>query len=99
MNRIIWTDAAKRHLQQIRAYISKDSPENATRFIKKIRNSVAGMKRFPEAGGKVPEARGIELREIFVGNYRVAYRVLDRTIEIVSVIHGARILPDSLGRS
>jgi len=99
MNRILWTDAAKRHLKQIRAYIAKDSPENATRFIKKIRKSVAGMQRFPEAGSKVPDARSFHLREIFVGNYRVVYRVVDRNIEIVSVTHGARILPDSLGQS
>ena len=98
MSRIIWMDSAKRDLKLIRSYIAGDSRENATRFINKIRKAVAGMRRFPEAGDKVPESKGLELRQIFVGSYRVIYRIDDHTIQILSVLHGARIFPDSLGR-
>ena len=98
MKRIVWMDSAKRDLKQIRSYIGQDSRENANRFIQKIRQAVAGMNRFPEAGSLVPEFDSEEIREIFAGSYRVAYRIAERTIQILAVTHGARILPDSLGQ-
>lgn len=98
MNRIIWLPEAKRDLQQIRKYIARDSRTNATRFVQRIRDSVNGIRRFPEAGSLVPESEN-ELREIFVSSYRIIYRVSDHGVEILNVFHGARILPDSLGRN
>ena len=98
MSRIIWIPSAKEDLARIKAYIRRDSKVNATRFIKRIRNAVAGMKRFPEAGSLVPDFEPVGFREIFVGSYRVIYRVVNNEIQICSVIHGARSLPDSLGR-
>jgi len=98
MSRIVWLPSAKRDLRQLQKYIAQDSRRNATRFVQKIRDSVNGIKRFPESGSLVPESE-VELREIFVGNYRVIYRVNDQIVEVLNVTHGARMLPDSLGQN
>lgn len=48
---------------------------------------------FPKMGrpGRIPETREL----VIVGSpYFVSYRITDRQIEIISVIHGARQWPD-----
>ena len=71
MSRPTWTPAAKRDLAVIKKYISRDSKTNAGRFNQKIRQAVQGATRFPEAGSLVLDFDECDLREIFVGNYRV----------------------------
>lgn len=97
MSRIIWLPSAKRDLRQLRQYIARDSRRNATRFVQKIRDTVNGIRRFPESGSLVPELE-VELREIFVGSYRVIYRINEEVVEILNVIHGARLMPDTFGQ-
>ncbi|MCH8829479.1 MAG: type II toxin-antitoxin system RelE/ParE family toxin [Planctomycetes bacterium] len=48
---------------------------------------------FPEAGSIVPEWSRADVRETFVANYRVVYRVKEGLIEVLAVIHGARQFP------
>ena len=98
MRRVEVTADAKEDLAAIRAYIRSDSKENATRFLKRLREAIRGLKRFPEAGSMVPPFDNPSLREIFVGNYRIIYRLKDDVCSVVTVIHGARRLPDSVGR-
>ena len=96
MSRPTWTPAAKRDLAAIKKYISHDSKTNATRFIQRIRQAVQGATRFPEAGSLVLDYDECDVREIYVGSYRVMYRVVEGEIRVYRVIHGARLLPDSL---
>ncbi len=97
MSRSRWTGDAKEDLAKIRAYIAEDSRENAKRFIQRIRAAVKAI-HFPESGSRVLQFDKVELREIYVGNYRVIYRVVKNEIWVYRVIHGARRLPDSLGQ-
>ncbi len=98
MSRIRWTEPADEDLTDIRAFIARDSRRNANRFIRRIRDAVKYLARFPESGSLVPEFEDVQLREIFVGNYRIIYNFDGREILIHMVIHGARRLPDSLGQ-
>ncbi len=92
MSPIRWTDAARADLREIHSHIARDSRIYARRFVDRIKAAVEGIRLFPEAGAKVPEWDRDDIREIYVGNYRVIYRLRD-CIEIVAVIHGARRLP------
>jgi toxin ParE1/3/4 len=92
MRRIRWSKAARGDLRQIHAYIARDSPTYARRFLDRIKAAVENIQLFPEAGARVPEWGRDDIREIFVGNYRVIYRLRDG-VEIIAVIHGARQLP------
>lgn len=95
MKAIEWTDPARADLRSIRAYIARDSPQYAKRLSVRIRKAVDGLRRFPEAGSLVSEWELDDVREIYVGNYRVIYRVRQNIIAILTVIHGARQLPDA----
>jgi plasmid stabilization system protein ParE len=44
----------------------------------------------------VPEWDDDAIRDVTVHSYRMIYRVRPGTIEILAVIHGARVLPDEI---
>jgi plasmid stabilization system protein ParE len=64
-------------------------------MVERIRSSVERMSLFPEAGSMVPEFEERELREIFVQSYRIIYRVEQDCLTILTIVHGARNLPDT----
>jgi toxin ParE1/3/4 len=78
-------------LGEIADYIAKDSRRYAAAMVRRIRDGVRSLKRFPKRGAVVPELGNEAIREISVGAYRVIYRLTDR-IAILGIIHGARDL-------
>ncbi|WP_340103807.1 type II toxin-antitoxin system RelE/ParE family toxin [Rhodohalobacter sp. 8-1] len=48
----------------------------------------------PRKGPRVPEYERDDIREVFHHPYRIIYLMKDERIEILSVIHGVRLLPD-----
>ncbi len=97
MTRLGWSVSAQRDLKTIRDYIAKDSKVNARRFVQRIKRSAGSLIRLPEAGSLLPEEGFPLLREIFVGNYRVIYHFDGcEAVTIVRVVHGARLLPESM---
>jgi toxin ParE1/3/4 len=89
-----WTETARADLRAVRAYIARDSERYARETVRKIRAAVAQLKTFPERGGMVEDWGRPDLREILVGNYRIIYQMIDGEVWIVSVVHGARLLPE-----
>jgi plasmid stabilization system protein ParE len=81
-------------LRAIRAYIARDSEANARRFVRTVKDAVEGTQRFPAAAARVSEWDFENIREIFVGHYRVIYKFDANAIHVLTVIHGARQLPD-----
>lgn len=79
-------------LSNIKDYIKKDSLHYSKIFIQKIITSIKILKNFPEIGRVVPEYNIETIREIFVKSYRIIYRLENKTIFIVTVIHGSRLL-------
>jgi plasmid stabilization system protein ParE len=92
MSRVRWTPKSKLDLADIKNHIQKDSKQNAIRFVKRIREAVHGTKIFPEAATRVFELEGVELREIYVGAYRVIFRIIDKELVVYRVIHGSRLI-------
>jgi len=95
VNRIEWSQLARQDLLEIHAYIARDSPQYALRTVKKIKAAVEGVQLFPLSGAIVPEWDRGDVREIFVGNYRVIYQADEEAIRVLTVIHSARRLPKS----
>jgi plasmid stabilization system protein ParE len=50
------------------------------------------LAEFPESGRIVPEVGRSEVREVVVGEYRLMYQLLPEEVEVLTVIHGARLL-------
>lgn len=92
MVEIKWTDNALIELDAIAIYISKDSPNYAEILVKQIYEMVSHLENFPKFGRKVPEYNNPKLREVLYKNYRIIYLIKEPHIEIISIIHGSRML-------
>ncbi len=92
--KIIWTIKAEKQLDQIFEYIATDSSIYAHRTVGQIIEEAESIPTNPRKGRKVPEYEREDIREVFHHPYRIIYLMKDDTIEILSVIHGARLLTD-----
>lgn len=90
--KILWTEPALCDLEGIRDYIRKDSEFYAQRFVEKIFAAVGKLERFPGIGRPVPEADDENIRELIYRDYRIMYRLEQKRVLILTVIHGARNL-------
>jgi toxin ParE1/3/4 len=87
---VIWSDNALSDLEEIAAYIERDSVHYAALVTSEIFESANRLAVFPRLGRKVPERNNPNLREIQVPPYRIIYKLIDRSISIVTVIHSRR---------
>jgi len=92
--KIVWTEKAEKQLDQIFNYIAADSPVYAYRTLEKIIERAESISRHPLKGRSVPEYEREDIREVFLHPYRIIYLLQEDHIEIISVIHGARLIPD-----
>ena len=92
--RIACTEKAEKQLDQIFDYIASDSTLYAYRTVGQIIESAESLPPHPRKGRKVPEYEWEDIREVFHNPYRIIYLLKEDTIEILSVIHGARLLPE-----
>lgn len=93
-----WTRKGRQRLQQVYDYIAEDQPTNALRFIDQITERVKVLPVHPRSGVMVTKYQRNDIREIYEGHYRIIYRVLPEQIDILTVRHSARLLPEKLGR-
>jgi len=54
------------------------------------------LARFPRLGPVVPEYNDDTLRELLEQPYRIIYRLLDKQVDVIAVIHAARRPPRSM---
>jgi len=94
MVKIIWSPRAASDVEEICDYIATDSEHYARIFAQKVITIVEKIPDFPYVGRMVPEYQKDDLRERIFQNYRIVYRIKPEVIEIVAVVHSARLLPD-----
>jgi len=80
-------------LEAIREYIARDSDRYARLFVQRVVRVAESIPQHPLLGAVVPEYQREELRERLFQNYRVVYRVLGEVVEIVTIVHAARLFP------
>ena len=87
---VIIARSALRDLEQIRAYIARDSPAAAETFGLKLLDQANSLRTFPERGGFIAERPGA--RFVMVYPYLVIYRIDEhsRTVRVLRFWHGAR---------
>ena len=91
-----FTENAIEHLANIYEYISLNSPTYAKRMIDKITRRSAQIAAQPYSGRTVPEYESEDIRELIEFPYRIIYRIKSDQVDILAVIHGARLLPKEL---
>ncbi|MGI9068384.1 MAG: type II toxin-antitoxin system RelE/ParE family toxin [Pyrinomonadaceae bacterium] len=92
--KIVWTDPAVEDLRELHAYIARDSEMYASGFVERIILAAERLADNPKIGRVVPEANNETVREILYQTYRIIYRLKRDSIEMLSVIHGARDLEE-----
>ena len=97
MAQIVWTDEARRWLQEIYDYIAEDNVEAADRTVRAIHERAEILLSFPEIGYRFRERP--DIRVLLYGHYRIAYlSSTDGNIEVLGVFHGALDLARYLSR-
>ena len=88
-------DDAINDLLQIRRYIAMDNLSAATNVASRIRKVVPEIAQKPSIGrpGRIPGTRERVLVDI---PYIIAYRVEEKTIVILRVLHTSRKWPDTI---
>ena len=94
--KVRFTPSARSQFLEGLDFIRQDSPAAAARFRTRAEQVLSRLEEFPESGRSLPEFPGLPHREVIVRPYRFFYRIVDETVWIVAVWHGAQ-LPDKPG--
>jgi toxin ParE1/3/4 len=88
--KLLWTHEALTRLIEIEGYIAHDSPVRAREFRARLIKRVQSISNNPRKGRIVPEFSLPDLRELIYKNYRIVYRIINNTVEILTVFesHG-----------
>jgi len=89
-----WTEQATSQLAAIAEYIAVSSPVYAEQVVDRLVRRLGQAQRFPESGRMVPEFQHADVRELVERPYRLIYRVRSDAIEVLSIVHGRRLLED-----
>jgi toxin ParE1/3/4 len=102
MNRIyeiVWARIAENDLKEIIDYIAIDSPANALKFFKKIKNKASTLYTMPERCRIVPELKDqgiMQYRELIVFPWRIMFRITKMKVYVLSVLDARRNIEDIL---
>jgi toxin ParE1/3/4 len=92
--RVRWTENAIDHLANIYEYIAFNSPTYARRMIDRITRRSEQIAEHALSGRKAPEFDAEDIREVIEKPYRIIYRIKPGQIDVIAVIHGARLMPE-----
>ena len=88
------TQHAQNDLEHIYYYIAADNVNNASRFVLELEEKIYSLQIFPERNPLIPENEffGTDYRHIIHKKYRIIHRITEKTIYILRIIHGAKLL-------
>ena len=90
MVKVVYSAAANDDLSDIAAYIARDKPGAARRWVQTIREKCSILARHPMLGEERPEFGVPKCRSFCVGNYVVFLRPIEDGIEVARIVHGSR---------
>jgi plasmid stabilization system protein ParE len=71
--RVVWSPLAVERVTEIAAYIARDRPRAAARWVELLFSRVGQVRDFARSGRRVPEVARADVREIVHGNYRIIF--------------------------
>jgi plasmid stabilization system protein ParE len=91
--RVVWTLVAVERAYEAAAYIARDKPEAASRWLEGLFKSTDALEDFPQSGRIVPEIGLPEYREIvYRKSHRVVYNVDKSAVSILTIRNFAQLL-------
>jgi toxin ParE1/3/4 len=88
--RLSWSPQAADELEEIVAYIARDSPRYAAHMARRITDACERVSDMPTASAIVPELDRPDFRQLIVWPYRIIFRVYVDRIGVLTIVHGAR---------
>ena len=70
-----WTETATQDLEETAEFIGRDSGFYAAALVRETRAAARSLRTFAERGRVVPEIDAPDIRELFIGSYRLIYQV------------------------
>lgn len=92
--RVEFSDEARRDLEEIAAFIARDNPLAAERWVDRLTDRALEIAAAPHAGRVVPEFRDPLVRQVLVRSYRIVYRVEPRRVLVLTILEGHRRNPE-----
>lgn len=96
---VTWSNTAEKDLIDIVEYIAADSPSNALKVSKNIKQKASSLYAFPKRGRIVPELRDqgiLQYRELVISPWRVLYRISKKSVYVLSVLDSHQNIEDIL---
>lgn len=88
---------AANDLEEIADYIARDNPSRAVSFINELETHCHQIAELPEAY-PLREDLAPKLRIAFHKNYAILFRLLEDTVRIERIVHGARDITQMIER-
>jgi len=92
MARLRWTEPALLDLDEIAEYIALDDPAAASRYVRKVFDSVLRLEAHPKSGKRPPELLRTPYREIVIPPCRIFYRIEKDTVYILYVMRSEKLM-------
>jgi toxin ParE1/3/4 len=91
---VIWSSRALDDIEEAHRFVWRDNPQAAERLVDAILRAAARLKDLPEMGrsGRRPGTRELV---VLSTPYVIMYELGERRVEILRVLHGARLWPES----
>jgi plasmid stabilization system protein ParE len=88
--RVVITDAAYADLRGIGLVIAADNPARAETFLQDVLSRCNQLASMPRAFPLVPAWEALGIRRRPFRDYLIFYRVNDKAVEVLRILHGAR---------
>lgn len=92
--KIFWSPLAVERLENIYEFIAKENISAAQNLIENIFNRIETLSENSERGRKIPEVNRENIREVFEGEYRIIYRIVDKNIFILTIRNFKQLLTE-----
>ena len=91
------TPSAEQDTEEIWTYIANDSSVKASSFILQLEKQLTTLERLPLSCPLIPEneALGPHYRHLLYGDYRTLFKISEKTVYIMRIVHGSRLLDAS----
>lgn len=96
---VVWSNIAENDLKNIIEYIAVDSPSNALKIFKNLKQKASSLYTFPDRGRIVPELRDhgiLQYRELILPPWRILYRISEKYVYVLSVLDSRQNIEDIL---
>jgi plasmid stabilization system protein ParE len=85
--KVRWTELASAQLDEAMAYIARERPAVAARWLEHLLESADSLAEFPDKAPLADEAKRDDIRDLTVSPYRIIYRRDPNAVYITMVLH------------